>query len=73
MAPPGYRRCVPYRCEADAVERVRLLLLRHLFVDPGSVRYVGGAMHYTIDLSMLPPGDGPAAEAFLVLAIERHR
>jgi hypothetical protein len=70
--PAGFRRADPVRCEPDAEDRMRLILLRYTFVAEGGVHYRNGAIEYLIDLSRLPVGDGPAAELMIRRELERH-
>lgn len=65
----GFRRCTAtIHIEHEAVARAELA--KHRCVEPGTVRFSGGHLSFSIDLAMLPDGDGPSVEGVILRAIE---
>lgn len=65
----GFHRCaIPlYR---EHVIKATNELEKHACVEPGSIRFDGSLVHYTIDLVRLSPGDAPAVELVIRRAVE---
>jgi hypothetical protein len=65
------------RCSAavhrENVDAARAVLARHACVAEGSVRYDGERLCFDLELSSLPPGDGPAVELVLRREVEGAR
>lgn len=70
MAPRGYRFC-SIAMAREHVAAALLVLERYPFLC--SIREMSGGVSYTMDLSGLPSGDGPAAELMIRRDVERHR
>ena len=70
MTRRGFRRCtMTLHREHEAVARV--VLAKHPSVVESTIRFSGEHLSWSLDLSVLPDGDGPAVELVLVREIER--
>lgn len=70
MAARGYRRCtLALHHEHEGVARQALAL--HVCVEPGTVRFTGGHLSFSIDLALIPNGDGPSVEGVILRDVER--
>jgi hypothetical protein len=70
MRPRGFHRCaVPLHREHEAAAWVAVRA--HGCVDPGSVKYEGGALVYQIDLSCIPNGEYLLVEECIKRDVEK--
>lgn len=70
MTSPWRRCAMPLAYEH--AEHGRAVLARHGCVKHDETRYHSGHLFFTLDLAVLPPGDGPCVEGVLRREIERR-
>lgn len=66
----GFKRCTT-SVHREYEGAARAILAKHPSVVAETIRFSGEHLSWSLDLSLLPEGDGPAIELVLVRDIER--